>query len=333
MKVLAFPLILVLLASPKTSSDIAMREAAEHFLASLTSVQRSQALQSFDASARKSWMYVPGKRPGVAWSDLSAPQRAKGQELLRAALSASGYTKIEQIRLLEDTLRAMESNPGRDKEAYWFVFFGDPDAQKPWSWRYEGHHLSLTFTMSGGKVQSTTPQFLGTNPAEVRSGPSKGQRVLAKEQDLVYVLIESLDSSQLKEAMVSPTPPSDILTTNKRKAEIEGRSGLPKSKMSTSQRTALLALVDAHADVQVEAIQKARMDRANDEDLVFAWMGPTTRGKPHYYRIQGRTFLIEFDNTQNDGNHIHAVWRDFEGDFGEDALREHYEHGHWHSHR
>jgi hypothetical protein len=333
MRLLALLLTVVMFGSIEISSDRAMRRAADSFLAALTSAQKLQACQVYDSPARTSWMYVPGKRPGVAWADLSASQRTRGQELLRAALSDSGYDKVERIRLLEDTLREMENNPGRDKDAYWFVFFGEPDAQKPWSWRYEGHHLSLTFTMSGGKVQSTTPQFLGTNPAEVRSGPSKGRRVLAKEQDLGYALIDSLDSTQLKEAIVSPTPPADILTTNKRRAEIVGCFGLPKSKMSATQRAALLALVASHADVQVEAIQKARMDRAKEEDLVFAWMGATDRGKPHYYRVQGRTFLIEFDNTQNDGNHIHAVWRDFEGDFGEDALREHYQHGHTHSHQ
>lgn len=333
MKGLAALIGITLCAATPLSSDSKMRAAAIDFLTALSEGQKKEALMAFTTDVRTSWMYVPGKRPGLSWSEMSAPQRRAAQALLRASLSDLGYAKIEQTRMLEDTLREMENNPGRDEEAYWFVFFGEPSSNEPWSWRYEGHHLSLTFTMSGGKIQSTTPQFLGSNPAEVRSGPSKGRRVLAKEQDLAFDLMDSFDATQRKVAIVSPDPPSDILTGNKRKAAIEGRFGLAKSKMTAAQRVALLALVAVHADVQVESIQKARLAKAADEDIVFAWMGQAERGKPHYYRIQGHTFLIEFDNTQNDGNHIHAVWRDFEGDFSEDLLRDHYLHSHSHSHR
>lgn len=310
-----------------------MRAAAESFLAKLTAQQREEACLPYDSQDRTSWMYVPGKRPGISWAEMTPAQRDLGRELLKAAVSEAGFAKVESIRLLEDTLREMENNPGRDKEAYWFAFFGPPDSATPWTWRYEGHHLSLSFTVIGGRVQSTTPQFLGTNPAEVKSGPQKGQRVLAKEYDLALELMASLNPTDRAKAIVSPTAPGDILTGNKRTAAIEGRQGLAASKMSASQRSILLDLIGLHAGVQVDAVSKARMNRAAKEELVFAWMGKPERGQPNYYRVQGESFLIEFDNTQNGGNHIHAVWRDLEGDFGGDVLAQHYAHGHAHSHR
>lgn len=270
---------------------------------------------------------------GIDWHDMTEVQRTAARELLKASVSDRGYTKIEAIRTLELVLREMENNPGRDPEKYWFMFFGEPSSTEPWVWRYEGHHVSLTFASDRGKVVSSTPQFLGSNPARVPRGEREGERVLGKEQDLGFQLIESLNPEQRKAAVVAESAPADIVTGSSRQAVIEGHLGLAYEHMTKAQQQIVREILQVFSEVQDEKEQKRRLGKVKAEGydhLVFAWLGPTKRGGRHYYRIQGESFVAEYDNTQEDGNHIHTVWRDFRGDFGEDALAEHYEHDHHH---
>ncbi len=102
--------------------------------------------------------------------------------------------------------------------------------------------------------------------------------------------------------------------------------GLAAAEMTDAQRAMLMQIVEAYTSLMADDIAADRLDsvrKAGVEKMTFAWAGEAERGKKHYYRVQGPTFLIEYDNTQNDGNHVHSVWRDFEGDFGRDLLREH----------
>lgn len=308
-----------------------MTEAAKGFLASLDADQATQAVSPFSDPKREVWNYVPLDRPGVAWAAMSPAQRQAGSALLAASLSTLGAKKVEAIRQLEPVLREMErGNLGRDPERYWFAFYGRPGDEVPWTWRYEGHHVSLSFTVVGGKVVSSTPQFLGTNPAHspVPGDPgSRGRRILAAEQDLGVELVRSLEPDQLKLARIAETAPSDIVTTNSRKASIQGRSGVPFKQLHASQQALLQRLVRTHAEVQAPAEQARRLGMIDAEgyaDVVFAWMGPLDTKGRHYYRIQGARFLIEFDCTQDDGNHFHAVWRQLDGDFPTDPLADHY---------
>jgi hypothetical protein len=304
-----------------------MEREASRFLGLLTPEQRKATLLSSDSSEKFGWHYVPKARLGVTWKQLSSAQRDAGRDLLRASLSHVGFDKIEQIRQLELVLRELEGgNPGRDPEDYHFLFFGEPSADKPWSWRYEGHHLSLSFACRHGKLVSSTPQFLGTNPASSKAGAP-----LAKEKELAFIFLDSLATDQLSRAVLSKDAPADIVSSNSRKASIEGRQGIPYRDLDQRQRKLLLDLIRAHAEVQTKAEEDRRLAAFRAEDagrLVFAWMGSTQRKGPHYYRVQGDHMLIEYDNTQNDANHVHAVWRNLDEDFGEDLLEEHYEHGH-----
>ena len=334
MKAAASILVLCALAAPKVQTESPMLVAAQAFLASLSEEQRALALLPRQSPDRTTWTYVPGARKGVAWSDLDDKQRRAGHRLLQAALSEKGYDKIESIRALEPVLAELEGgNTGRDPEKYWFVFFGEPSREKSWLWRYEGHHVSLTFALHKDVVFSSTPQLLWSNPAEVQSGASKGKRVLAREQDLAFQFVESLAPGQRGEAVLSDAAPVDIVTGSSRKAAIEGRLGLSFTKLGPPQKELLRQLILVHTEVQSVAEQKRRMASVEKEDfadIVFAWLGPVRRDARHYYRIQGKGFVIEYDNTQSDGNHIHTVWRDFDGDFGADLLEDHYEHGHRH---
>lgn len=307
---------------------------AHAFLATLSSDQRGKAVYPAESDQIYNWHFVPKDRPGIPWSDLNEAQKKEAQTLLRTSLSKVGYQKIEEIRGLEPVLKGIEGgNLGRDDNRYFFAFFGDPSDTKPWEWRYEGHHLSLTFAYRDGKLVSSTPQFLGSNPAEVLSGPKKGSRPLGKEQDLAYKLLESLNPAQLAKAKIAIETKGDIVTGNARRAAIEGNLGLSYKEMQSPQKQALMDLLRAHAEVQSEKEQTRRMKQIEGEELgqlVFAWMGTAGRKGRHYYRIQGKNLLVEYDNSQGNGTHIHTVWRNGKEDFGGDALKEHYAHGHKH---
>src|SRR5438270_8267217 len=251
--------------------------------------------------------------------------------LLAAGLSQHGYIKAVSIMSLEDVLKQMEagkaSAPGRDPEGYFFTVFGEPSSSGVWGYRVEGHHVSQNYTVVAGKVVDS-PSFFGTNPAEIKDGPRKGMRVLAAEEDLARDLVTSLDDGQKKVAVVDKTAYKDIFTMASRKAALEGQpSGLPASKMNSKQFTLLMSLLEEYASNIPEQMAQGRMEQVKKvgKNLNFAWAGVLERGGPHYYRVQSPTFLIEYDNTQNDANHIHSVWRDYKGDFGMDLLAEHYD--------
>ncbi len=306
-----------------------MYQAVAEFLAALTPEQRQKAVFDFDTEERLNWHYVPKERQGLCFKEMSAAQQEAALNLLRVGVSQRGFEKAETIRSLENVLREIEQGQGpiRDPERYFFSVFGDPSATGIWGWRYEGHHISLHWTVIQGQVIATCPQFLGANPAEVRFGPLQGTRALAAEEDLGRALALSLDESQREEAILSATAPPDVITAALRKAAILEDRGIAYRDLSAEQQEKLLALIREHACAQTPELARMRLESVRNaglDDVKFAWMGSLERGQGHYYRIQGATFLIEYDNTQNDANHIHTVWRDFEGDFGLDLLAHHY---------
>ena len=156
--------------------------------------------------------------------------------------------------------------------------------------------------------------------------------MLAKEEDTGIAFLASLTDDQRKLAIIAGSAPNEIFTAENRDAASQADTGIKFSQLDADQQRALLDLIRLNAEAQNPVEVKRRMDaikKAGHDKIVFAWMGAPDRSAAHYYRIQGPTFLIEFDNTQNDGNHVHSVWRDFTGDFGRDILREHIaaEHG------
>jgi hypothetical protein len=306
----------------------AMVTAARAFLDSLSPELKQKAQFALDADERMNWFYTPVARKGLPLREMNETQRAAAMNLLRAGLSEKGYSKAETIRALEDVLVELGGNPKvRDKGLYYFTIFGEPGPKSTWGWRYEGHHLSQNWTIVNGNAMATTPHFFGANPAEVRQGSRKGTRAIAVEEDLAFELLRSLDATQQKAAILDPKAPNDILTTNTREAAIQEDRGVPYAQMNAAQKALLMKLIEANTDAQPEAVARERLANlraAGLDTIKFAWMGATEKGQGHYYRVQGPTFLIEFDNTQNDANHIHLVWRDFKGDWGRDLLAEHY---------
>jgi hypothetical protein len=313
-------------------------QAVTDFLATLDTEQKQKALLPFNSEERLNWHYIPKERKGLHYKAMNPAQQKAAHALLLVGLSQTGYGKVEAIRQLEYVLQEIEkgSGPTRDPGLYYFTIFGEPAAKGTWGWRYEGHHVSLHWTVLKGKIIASSPQFLGSNPGEVRSGPQKGTRVLAAEEDLGRALVKSLNAGQRKEAILSQTAPADILSAAARKAALLEDRGIAYRQLSKEQQGLFLTLLQEYAMVQAPEIAEKRLDavrKAGLEGVRFAWMGGLEKGQGHYYRIQGPTFLVEYDNTQNNANHIHTVWRDFQGDFGADLLALHYhtadhDHGH-----
>lgn len=315
-----------------------MAAAASAFLDSLSPELRAKAALPFDDPSRVDWHYIPRVRVGVAFKEMSDIQRTAAQALLRSALLSNGANKVEEIMALEAVLHEIEKGPEpprRDPLKYWIAVFGDPDAgtnAQPWAWKFEGHHVSLNFT---GLHQHTavTPSFLGSSPAEIPHGERSGTRVLAAEEDLARELLALLSSDQRGAAILSETAPDDILARPGRSIEDVDSSGLAVSAMTEPQRALVKRLLDVYAGnlrPDLADHERALISAAGFDHLRFAWMGSDQRGKGHYYRLSGPTFVIEYDNTQGNANHVHTVWRDRQREFGRDLLKQHYQEDHSH---
>jgi len=315
--------------APAVAAVAAPVAAARDLLERVSPEARREVRLSFTAPERFDWHYVPRRRAGVALGSLGREGRAAAMGLLASSLSPRGLEKVEGVLTLEQVLfersgRSAFRDPGR----FFFALFGEPAIRGAWGWRFEGHHASLHWTLVDGRIVSAAPQFLGANPAEVASGPHRGLRVLAKEEDLARALVAGLDRARRARAVIDSRAPSDLLSGNSRRPRVDDRRGIAWSELAAAQRAALRALVAEYAGVAPEAVAAGRMARfdAEVDEVRFAWMGGLAPGEGHYYRVLGRSFLVEYDNTQDGANHIHSVWRDLEGEWGEgeDLLARHY---------
>jgi hypothetical protein len=310
-----------------------MAEAAKAFLAALPEEKRAKATFEFGNDERLNWHFIPKERKGLPLKEMEPHQQALAHALLSSGLSHRGYFKASTIMSLEQILKEMEAGrngPNRDAAMYFVSIFGKPESHGKWAWRFEGHHLALNFTISGDDV-SGTPSFMGTNPGEVREGPRKGLRVLGMEEDLARELVKSLNADQQKTAIYTNKAPADIITGADRKARVLEPKGIAKVKLNKEQQDLLDSVIREYlyrARPEVADKEWKEVQDAGGEQIFFAWGGSTEARQGHYYRVQGPTFLLEYDNTQNNANHVHAVWRDLKNDFGEDALRQHYDESH-----
>ena len=305
----------------------AMADAAVRFLDSLNVEQEAAVRFPFDGEDRFDWHFIPRERKGVALKMMTGSQRAAALDLVRTGLSEEGFTKAEIIRQLEQILYEAEGRDIRDPDLYFFMIFGEPGDQNTWGWRYEGHHISQNWTIVNGSAVAASPQFFGSNPAEVRDGPRQGLRVLGSEEDQARSLLGSLNAAQRSAAVISEEAPSDILTRAQQEATMLEDFGVAHTDLNASQQGALWAIIEEYATAQPSPVAEKRLAAVRNaglDNIKFAWMGGAAKGEPHYYRIQGPSFLIEYDNTQGNANHVHSVWRHFKGDFGRDLLTEHY---------
>ena len=310
-------------------------EAAQQFQQSLDDNQEDKLMYDFEHEERYNWHFVPRERNGLPIKAMNEEQREAAMQLLQLSLSETGFQKATNVMELEGVLRAIEGRPEndtyRDPNNYYFTIFGNPQLGEAWGWRLEGHHISLNFSSLSNELVSATPTFFGSNPAKVPSGPKKGWRVLQPEEDLARTLVKSLNQSQIKTALIAVEAYPDIITGTDPQANIGDPEGLAYSKMNTEQQNQLMQLLEVYynvhrAEVAEESLKTIRA--AGLENIYYAWAGGLEVGDPHYYRLQGPTFVIEYDNTQNDANHIHTVIRDLQNDWGENVLKTHYEEAH-----
>ena len=312
-------------------------DAARNLLATLTPEQRQRAVLPFEGEAREDWHYIPKlNRKGLAFKDLDPDQVHLAHVLLNASLSRPGYFKASTVMSLESLVKLIDMAAGRsgqilrlrDPFLYYLTIFGEPASGARWGWSIEGHHLSLNFTLAGDRVASS-PTFLGAEPHHVIEGPRSGLRVLGREEDLARALLASLDDGQRAKAILAAEAPADIATAAQRVVRPDQPpQGLAASAMAPEQQAALRALIEVYVEnvpSDLQARRRAQYEGADFGQIHFAWMGSTEKGigNGHYYRVQAPTFLIEYDNVQNDANHSHTVWRDYDGDFGRDLLAEH----------
>lgn len=332
------PIALLFISTCSQSQTDDMSRAAANFIKLLQPKQMAQAVYSFDTTERYIFGYVPKTdRKGLSVNEMNDQQKTAAFTLMKSALSREAYTKARAVMQLELVLKALENRAAddhyRDTGKYFFTVFGKPDSKQAWGWRLDGHHLSFTFTSDQKKIVAGTPGFMGSNPAVVLSGPEKGKEILHDETSLGLSLVHSLNEKQLTVAMISADAPADILTTDKRVAVITDKKGISYADMTVGQQKELMQLLSLYIKRYTHLFADAMMadiKKAGTQNLVFSWAGSTEDGPGHpkYYRIQGPTIIIEYDNTQNNGNHVHTVVRDLKNDFGGDLLLEHYRKGH-----
>jgi Protein of unknown function (DUF3500) len=309
-----------------------MRQAVQGFVETLSADQRPMVLLAYDGPERTDWHFIPKPtRKGLQVKDMSEPQRKAAFALLQSALSATGYGKATKIMQLENILRELEKSrtgaPLRDPERYFFTLFGQPGAKGRWGLSIEGHHLSLNFVVSDGKVISSTPTFFGANPGTLMAdyGPEfkKGLRVLSSEEQLAYDLLHSLNDAQRKKAIVAEKAPNDVRDAGAVSPPRSPAVGLAVAEMSSDQVAILKKLIAEYAHnlpVDLAAERLSAIEQHGYDGITFCWAGGDKPGTGHDYRIQGTTFLIEFNNTQPDSagnlaNHIHSIWHNLAGNF------------------
>ena len=317
-----------------TKTGQKITEAARTFLAGLDREQRSRVLFPLESPERLNWDYRPVERTGLALKEMDSAQQQLLYALIATGLSRSGNTRALGIMSLEKMLKVLEGTGGRharDPLLYYVCVFGNPFHEFPWGMRLEGHHLSINFLIQKGGEIAPTPNFFGANPAQVTQGSLKGLRVLAAEEDRARLLLDSLDSEQQKRAMKDEEAPPDIITGWEPRVKMDDPVGLAVSEMTPDQDRLLMDLVNTYTGRMPKDVAETHMNRIEKEGrkyIHFAWAGAIEKGKPHYYRLHGPNFLVEYDNTQDNVNHIHSVWRDLRNDWGEDLLKEHYTRSH-----
>lgn len=312
-------------------------DAVNDLLKSLSVDQLQKMSRPWSDKERVNWDFVPkAYRAGVTIGALTEMQKEKFFRLVSATAGPTTLEKIKAIAVLEAILRGVEGRPEgdtyRDPKNYYIQVFGAQELDKPWGWKIEGHHLCLNYVIDQNKVMSATPSVLCSNPAIVLEGPNKGHQLLKTEIKLALDLLQSLNATQQTKAILSDQTPKEILTYQQRKVELDAAGGISFKDLNPAQQKQLKDLVVLYvtrASRFFVADMTKRIEKAGWDHTSFIWSGSTdvTPGHPHYYRIQGPEFVIEYDNYQNNGNHVHSIFRDRLNDFG-DALTDHYDKAH-----
>jgi hypothetical protein len=327
------PALIAATAAPHPAVADEIIRAMRALVARLSPQNKRRVLHAFDHPARNGWHYIPRSRPGATLGHLSDGERRALWDLIGALLSPRGIEQVEGLIRLERVLGELTGSPSfRDPDNYAIVLFGDPAQTGPILMRFEGHHLSLTAVVAPGVGVSVTPSFFGANPAKVPDRHRhKGFRLLGREEDQAFALIRSLEGGTRRRAIIADRSLGDIVAGPGREDDLKRFEGAPLSSFSEGQRAGIFDILDLFAgtmrkEIAASAVARVRGDGA--DRLHFAWAGSLERGRPHYFRVHGPSVLIEYDNTQNGANHVHAVWIDPAEALGRDILKRHHRQAH-----
>jgi Protein of unknown function (DUF3500) len=323
--------LLVAQGEQQPASGKAMFQGAQAFLGALSADQNKQATFQFDDAERLNWHFIPRPRKGLPLRDLEGNALKAAHGLITSGLSASGYDQVMSVMSLEEVLYLLEGGERAERRErrhpgkYYLSVFGTPSETGKWGWRLEGHHLSLNYTLDKGEVIGSTPEFFGSNPASIEAGPGRTIRVLGTEEDLARQILKLCTPEQAKVTLIDPKAPDDLRGGNAQggpnstQADNTPPVGLVASKMNPDQKKLLGELLNEYLKnmpLDISSKRRARLTDAGFDNISFAWWGDADRNQRHQYRVQGPTFLIEYNNTQNNANHVHSFWRDLAGDFG-----------------
>lgn len=309
--------------TPKTGQ--VMSVAAKGFLTAISADQKAQATFKFDDAERLNWHFIPRERKGLPLKSLEGAALKAAHAFIRSGLSEAGYDQTLNVMSLEELLYLLEGGERefrrdrRDPGKYYLSVFGEPSDSGMWGWRLEGHHISLNFTIKDGKVISSTPEFFGANPGTVDAGKGRQIRVLGPEEDIARQVLKLCTPEQQKKCWITKEPPGEVPGPNVPQAVVVAPVGLPYSQMSEDQKKLIQDLLSEYLKnlpAEIEQERRAAINAAGIDKLHFAWYGLSELHEPHHYRVQGPTFVIEYNNTQNNANHVHSMWRNLQGDFG-----------------
>ena len=301
-----------------------MAAAATRFLDSLDHSQRLQATFGFDDPERINWHFIPRERKGMGLWDLNGAAKDAANALVKTGLTTAGYEKVLQVRSLEEVLYLFEGGDEaarrekRHPHRYYVSIFGTPGPKGNWGWRFEGHHLSLNYTIKDGKIVSTTPEFFGANPGLIDAGPGRALRVLGKREDIARQILKACPEGKLSTLWISKEPPKDIRGGGVAQPVVDKPQGLTYSDMTPEQQKLLKELLAEYLTAMPAGVVRERMgmiQKSGLDSIHFGWWGGSELNEPHHYVVQGTTFIIEYNNTQNSANHVHAIWRNLAGDF------------------
>lgn len=306
-------------------SAVKMMNAANALLSELNADQKKVCRFSFEDPERLNWHFIPRERKGLAFRDLEGDAFKAGRSLLSAGLSGGGYEQVLKVMSLEEILYVLEGGEEakrrerRHPHKYHISIFGTPDKKAKWGWRVEGHHLSLNYVIENSQFVSSTPEFVGANPGKIDAGPQRLLRVLGEREDLGREILKACTDEQKKVAWISKKAPGEIRTPGKQQPMVGKPEGIAFSKLTESQQKTMRKLLANYLMVTPPEIMKKRLaaiEKAGIDKVHFAWWGGSELNEPHHYRIQGPTFIVEYNNVQNDANHVHSIWRNVAGDFG-----------------
>lgn len=311
-------------ATADEAPGVRMSSAAMEFLFLLTDDQKKLASFSFDDAERVNWHFIPRERKGLGLWDLDGQALINAEAFVATGLTEAGYYKSLEVRSLEEVLYLFESGEEsarrvkRHPHRYYISIFGDPSGDSVWGWRFEGHHLSLNYTIRNGEILSSTPEFFGANPGLIDAGPGRSLRVLGRREDLARSILKFASAEQQAKIWISKDAPSDIRGAGAAQPEISEPAGVAVGEMTPEQQKLMKELVGEYLAAMPASVVRRRVKEIQEggvDNVYFAWWGGSELNEPHHYVVQGPSFIIEYNNTQNQANHVHSIWRNLSGDF------------------